>query len=215
MKGDLIMPVIYYTYYTPSSSISDTVKQEHFLGRALLIKGLSELFHLTLTHSDLDIALTYDNNGKPHLTQYPNINFNITHCENLVACAFHNNSIGIDAELPAYFPKVLIDRALSEKEKCFLLSKSTTTERQEWFYRLWTLKEAYVKKSGIGVDTNLKDFSFSFDVDKKTIAATCSDSSITCYQTKLSHGHILSACYENTSEPTKLVFCSLPHEPQK
>ena len=76
-------------------------------------------------------------------------------------------------------------------------------------------RREFLKKSGIGVDTNLKDFSFSFDVDKKTIAATCSDSSITCYQTKLSHGHILSACYENTSEPTKLVFCSLPHEPQK
>lgn len=210
------MPVIYYTYYTPSSSsISDIAKKEHFLGRALLVKGLSELFHLTLTCSDLDHALTYDNNGKPHLTQYPEINFNITHCTQLVACAFHDTSIGIDAELPAYFPNVLLDKALSEKEKCFLLSKSTATERQEWFYRLWTLKEAYVKKSGIGVDTNLKDFSFSFIMDNKTIAVTCSDSSITCYQTKLSHGHILSACYENATEPTRLVFCSLPHEQQK
>lgn len=211
------MPVIYYTYYiSSSSSISDTVKQEHLLGRALLARGLSELYHISISCADLEDALTYGNNGKPHLTQYPNINFNITHCEQLVACAFHNDSIGIDAELPAYFPEVLINRSLSEKEKCFLLSKSaTTTEKQEWFYRLWTLKEAYVKKSGVGVDTNLKDFSFSFIEDKKTVTATCSDSSITCYQTKLSLGHILSACYENAADPVTLVFCSLLPGQQK
>lgn len=210
------MPVIYYTYYsTSSSSISDTVKKEHLLGRALLSKGLSELYQIPLTFSDLDHVLIHDTNGKPLLVQYPHINFNITHCNGLVACAFHNKAIGIDAELPSYFPEILINKALSEKEKRFLQSKSTTTtEKQEWFYRLWTLKEAYVKKSGIGVDTNLTDFSFSFQINEKATTVKCSDFSISCYQTKLSHGHILSACYENTTEPTNLVFCSLQHEQQ-
>lgn len=217
MKGITIMPSIYYTYYpTDSLSISDTAQREHLLGRALLARGLSELYHISISCADLDRALTYDRNRKPYFTQYPHIHFNITHCSGLVACAFHKDSIGIDAEFPSYFPEILISKALSEQEKCFLQSKGDkTTEKQELFYRLWTLKEAYVKKSGIGVDTNLKDFSFSFVEDKKTITATCSDSSVTCYQTKLSLGHILSACYENTADSTALVFCSLLPEQQK
>ena len=42
-------------------------------------------------------------------------------------------------------------------------SMGTSPEsRAEWFFRFWTLKEAFVKRSGIGVDTSLHAFSFDF-----------------------------------------------------
>lgn len=211
------MPVIYYSYYTPiSNSISDISRQEHELGRTLLIQGILDLFQLSLTRTEVNTILKLDANGKPYLSNHPEICFNITHCDQLVACAFHSRPIGVDAEFPQYFPEILISRALSEKEKSFLHSKSTTiSERQEWFYRLWTLKEAYVKQSGIGVDTDLTDFSFSFIDIEDEQSIICSDSSISCYQTKLSHGQILSVCYEDNAETIKLVSYSLPHEQQK
>ena len=211
------MPVIYYSYYTPvSDSISDISRQEHQLGRALLVRGLNEQFHLPLTISDIDTLLKYDSNGKPYLPDYPDIHFNITHCKELVACAFHVRSVGIDAEAPGYFPEVLINRALSEKEKCLLQSKSSTTsERAEWFYRLWTLKEAYVKQSGIGVDTDLTRFSFSFIDNKAALSVICSDSSVSCCQMKLSHGQILSICYEDTEETVELISCFQPRGQQR
>ena len=117
-----------------------------------------------------------------------------------MACAFHDSPIGIDAELPGYFADVLIDKVLSASEKEFLESQgSSLTLRREWFYRFWTLKEAYVKMTGSGVDTDLKAFSFSFTAedspDKYMI--TCSDPDVFCFQKILRTGQIISMCIGN------------------
>lgn len=207
------MPVIYYSYYTPvSDSVSSVSRQEHHLGRELLMQGLQDLFQLSFTFEDLEHMLNTDTDGKPYLPDHPDIHFNITHCNHLAACAFDTHPVGIDAEFPGYYPDILINRALSEEEKYLLRShNSNLSENREWFYRLWTLKEAYVKKIGIGVDTDLTDFSFSFSGEENVSSVTCSDPDILCYQTKLNHGHILSVCYEGPDPSVKLVFCSQQH----
>lgn len=207
------MPTIYYAYYTPvSDSISAVSRQEHNLGHALLIRGLQELFQLSFSPEELEQTLKTDANGKPYLPNYPEICFNITHCDQLAACVFHDHPVGIDAEFPGYYPDVLVNRALSKPEKDLLQSHNADlSENREWFYRLWTLKEAYVKKIGIGVDTDLTDFSFSFSGGENVSSVTCSDPDILCYQTKLNHGHILSVCYEGPDPSVKLVFCSQQH----
>ena len=206
-KKGAAMPVIYYTYYSPvSQNIRDVSAQEHHLGRRLLVQGLRDLYQLTFSCGQMDALLTADKNGKPYLPGYPNIFFNISHCSGLVACAFDSHSVGIDVELPGYFPDILIRRSLSETEKGFLLEAGNTPAlRQEWFYRLWTLKEAYVKESGCGVDTNLTEFSFSFDLNELPFQIRCSDSRISCFQEKLSGGHILSLCYLDTGTPVFLT----------
>lgn len=206
------MPTIYYSYYTPvSDSIPAVSRQEHELGRRLLLQGLREQYQLSFSLEELSAALKKDSNGKPYLPDHPQIHFNITHCDKFAACAFHSKPIGIDTELPGYFPPVLVEHALSEDEKSLLQSHNTDLlEQQEWFYRLWTLKEAYVKKSGVGVDIDLTSVSFSFSEQSDQVS--CSDSSIACYQTSLSRGHILSLCYESPELPVTLVSCSLQHE---
>lgn len=201
------MPIIYYTYYTPVDlTISSIANQEHILGRELLLHGLKDIYGIELSFNELDSALKKDSNGKPFLAEHLNIFFNISHCDGLVACAFDTTSIGIDVEFPGYFPEILITKSLSKTEIDFLQKTGSTLPlKQEWFYRLWTLKEAYVKKSGLGVDTNLKDFSFSFTQTKDLMNIICSDQSVACYQTTLSQGHILSLCYENSDKTIKLI----------
>lgn len=211
------MPTIYYAYYTPiSDSISAISSQEHNLGHTLLLQELQDLFQLSFSPEELEQALKTDANGKPYLPDHPEICFNITHCDQLAACVFHDRPIGIDAEFPGYYPDVLVDRALSESEKDFLQSHNADlSENREWFYRLWTLKEAYVKKYGIGVDTDLTDFSFTFSNVQGTLSVSCSDPAILCYQTNLNHGHILSVCYEGPEPSVKLVSCSQQHVPPR
>ena len=135
------MPVIYYAYYSPESNrIADISAQEHLLGRRLISLGLEELYRIIIPGSRISDVLKTDENGKPFLPGHPDLFFNITHCNGLAACAFDTFPIGIDAELPGYFPEILISRALSETEKSFLQEAgSTMALRQEWFYRLWTL----------------------------------------------------------------------------
>ncbi|MDO5138679.1 MAG: 4'-phosphopantetheinyl transferase superfamily protein, partial [Oscillospiraceae bacterium] len=105
-----------------------------------------------------------------------------------------------------YFPEVLISRALTESEKNLLFSCSHDERlRQECFWRLWTLKEAYVKESGIGVDTDLKAFSFTFDPSITPETGTpaevkCSNPEVSCFQVFLKSGHIVSLCTGHTPE---------------
>lgn len=201
------MPVIYYAYYTPvSDRIPDISAQEHALGRRLLRLGLNELFGYSLPADHPDLPLETDANGKPYLPDRPDICFNISHCHGLAVCAFNTRPVGVDAELPGYFAEILISRALSDSEKSFLQEAGTTPAlRQEWFYRLWTLKEAYVKRSGCGVDINLTKFSFSFTIERKEMHVRCSDSLVTCYQEQLPGGHIISLCYSGTETSVTLL----------
>ena len=205
------MPVIYYALYDyPEKIVKGTIaavsRLEHRLGRELLRKGLDDLYHITLEPHELDALISADQNGKPYLTEHSEIFYNITHCRGLVACAFHSGPVGIDAELTGYFPEVLIGRALSDTEASYLASRSSDPGlRQESFWRLWTLKEAYVKRSGIGVDTDLKAFSFSPDTSDTPgtglpAAIKCSDPAVSCFQLFLRSGHIISLCTDRSED---------------
>ncbi len=205
------MPVIYYTEYDPiSDSVSDVSRQEHALGRALLFKGLEELFLLPYRAEDEEAVIGYDDNGKPFLIDHAEICFNITHCPGLVACAFDTRPLGIDAEPSGYFPEVLIKRALSDTEKEILLScESDESLRQECFWRFWTLKEAYVKRTAAGVDTDLRAFCFDFKADKKLVCnepvlIACSDPEVSCCQVATVSGHIISLCADCIPEASFL-----------
>ena len=207
------MSVLYLSEYVPvSDSVREVSEQEHALGRALLFRGLSELYQLNFDPADEALIIAADKNGKPYLRYHPEICFNITHCSGLVACAFHDAPVGIDAELPGYFAEVLIGRALSGSEKSLLMSCNHDEDlRRECFWRLWTLKEAYVKRSGIGVDTDLKAFSFAFDAFStpdvgKPVKVACSDPSVSCFQLFLKSGHIVSLCTGRAKDESLLVF---------
>ena len=201
------MPFIYYTYYSPvSDSIPAVASQEHLLGRQLLLNGLNKRYGIHFSLPELEHNLQIDANGKPFLPAHPGLYFNISHCDGLAACAFHSRPVGIDAELPGYFAPILIKKALAEKEALFLQQKGSSTPLlQECFFRFWTLKEAYVKKTGTGVDVNLRAFTFTFQETELPAKIQCSDPKVTCWQTKLAQGQILSLCFEDTGEPVRLI----------
>ena len=209
------MPAILYTFYSPEGkSVPEITQLEHSLGLTLLRTGLSRLYGLHYDAESCDKAVLACENGKPYLSDHPGIFFNITHANGLVACAFHDEPVGIDTEKKGYFPEILIKRALTDSEKALLAAHSDTEElRQEWFWRLWTLKEAYVKRSGIGVDTDLKAFSFSFEGrmipdDAGFLPVKCSDPGASCFQVLLESGHILSLCTGH-AEDESLIICDI------
>ena len=207
------MPAVYYTYYdNASGSVSEITRLEHELGHALLIKGLNDLYDLKYSAEDADALISAGPSGKPFLPDHPEIFFNITHAAGIVACAFHSSPIGIDAERIGYFPEILIKRALTESEKSLLLTCSHDENlRQGCFWRLWTLKEAYVKKSGVGVDTDLKAFSFVFDAfnihdTDVPLEIECSDPEVSCSQLLLKSGHIVALCTGRSEDGSLIVF---------
>jgi len=101
--------------------------------------------------------------GKPGLAD-GRLQLSITHTRGFVACAVAHEAVGVDAEVSDHATDVL---ATAERffapEEIQLLHASPPEERTRLFFRLWTLKEAFVKATGEGLRRNLDSFSYNFD----------------------------------------------------
>jgi 4'-phosphopantetheinyl transferase len=105
--------------------------------------------------------------GKPTLdaAQAPrDLHFSLSHTRGLVACAVGwPYALGVDAEAwLAVAPIELATRYFAPAENR-LLAQLDPAEQRSTFYRLWTLKEAYLKATGQGLAAELNSFAFSLD----------------------------------------------------
>ena len=88
---------------------------------------------------------SYIGNGKPYLTQYPEMKFSLSHTGNIITCAISKNDIGADVEYVREIKEGTVERVFSENEK------KMAGYSQEGYVRLWTAKEACVKLIGTGL----------------------------------------------------------------
>lgn len=140
-------------------SIKDIPKSEqHTYAHRLLHECLKPL---NIDYS-ADTAIVKNRYGKPSLAEYPELKYNISHAEGICACIVSEHECGIDCEkVRTYRPNVL-KRAFSEDEKNIILN-APESERDLFFFRLWTLKEAYIKALGIGLSFPMNQANFSFE----------------------------------------------------
>lgn len=104
-----------------------------------------------------DFSLKYGENGKPYLADNA-VFFNLSHSENTVICAVSEREIGVDAEKVGDFDMEIARRFFHRDEFELLEKLPTNEEKREMFYRLWTLKESFVKALGKGILTPLDSF---------------------------------------------------------
>jgi len=102
--------------------------------------------------------------GKPHLKEYPMINFNISHSGDFVVCATHNKPIGIDIEEIKKIEYENISKNFFALSEFNYIIKQKIDIQLSKFYEIWTLKESYIKCCGQGLSIPLK--SFSIDIDQ-------------------------------------------------
>lgn len=124
----------------------------HSAGRALL----EEMVTAHTGEPMPPIAIT--ERGRPYFTEGP-LHFSVSHTKSHVFCAISDRPIGIDAEEA--------DRDVSEKLAFKILSAAefarweAATDRRLALLRLWVLKEARAKWTGMGLNgyPNGTDFS--------------------------------------------------------
>lgn len=95
--------------------------------------------------------------GKPFLSNNPCF-FSVSHSGGFVAVAVADEEIGIDIETIKQRRQSVEKRVFNESE-IKLIAESTDCD--EAFYRLWTLKESYLKAIGTGFNGNAKEICFS------------------------------------------------------
>jgi len=97
--------------------------------------------------------MSFERNFKPYFQSLPNVHFNLSHCKVATACAISATPIGIDAEEYCSYGANIASNVLNENELTTVLEGNSPRE----FARYWTMKESYVKYTGIGIDEHLKD----------------------------------------------------------
>ncbi|MDE6789331.1 MAG: 4'-phosphopantetheinyl transferase superfamily protein [Ruminococcus sp.] len=145
-------------------SIKDIPKSEqHNHAHRLLRECLKPL---NIAYS-ADTATVKNKYGKPSLAEYPEIKYNISHADGISTCIISHSECGIDCEnVREYRPNVM-KHAFSKNEKNMILS-APENQRDLLFFRLWTLKESYIKAIGMGLSFPLNQANFGFENNKIT-----------------------------------------------
>ena len=96
-----------------------------------------------------DVIITRDNNGKPFVTNIPEFHFNISHSGRVIAIAVDNFPVGVDIERVRDVNLKIVERFFSNKDKENFM-KVEEERRRDYFFKMWTQKESYVKCIGKG-----------------------------------------------------------------
>lgn len=96
----------------------------------------------------------YSGNGKPTLADYPDIHFNISHCDKAILCAIDDRPIGVDIETVKAYDKELAQYTMNVQELA-IIERSERPEIE--FTRLWTMKEATFKWGGTGLTSQIQE----------------------------------------------------------
>ena len=104
-------------------------------------------------------SMEKDSCGKPYFPDYPWIHFNLSHTRGFVCCALSETEVGVDVERrrPQKYQERILGRFSEEEQRLWRAAPSS--ERERLFFRMWVLKESYVKADGRGLRIPLDSFS--------------------------------------------------------
>lgn len=139
-----------------------------------------------------------DANGRPQLMHAEaQIDFNISHTDGMVVCAVSSGfPVGVDVEHRARAGEMadVADRFVSEDERRIWENKSAKVA-DLYLVQLWTLKEAWAKALGLGLEVDFT--SASFDTDPAGRIVQRDDPAWQFASSILASGHALSLAWRS------------------
>lgn len=107
-----------------------------------------------------DIELTYNAFGKPALVSPENVFFNLSHSEGKVLCALSDKEVGCDIQKVngANYRKIM--GRFTPREQALI--DGAGDNARDMFFRIWAVKESYLKALGAGFSRPLDSFGIEF-----------------------------------------------------
>lgn len=104
-------------------------------------------------------AFTLSDSGKPELSAHIPHFFNLSHGGDFVLFGTASHPIGVDIEkiVPDFLD--IAENYFTKKERQQIFASNKLEEQEKTFFRLWTLKESYMKATGQGFALPLQSFS--------------------------------------------------------
>lgn len=99
--------------------------------------------------------------GKSYISNYENIQFNLSHSGKIVACAISDAEVGVDVEYndPAIDLNIARHYFYNTEYENIIKSDNPSNE----FFNYWVLKESYMKYTGLGFNLDLDSFEIFID----------------------------------------------------
>ncbi|MBE5936307.1 MAG: 4'-phosphopantetheinyl transferase superfamily protein [Lachnospiraceae bacterium] len=130
-----------------------------------VISIYTELLIRKVVNEGKPIDIYYNEYGKPYLKEPKGIYFSVAHGRDKIVCVMDNEEIGIDIEYIDVFNENIVKNYFSESEhrilKVYDVIKIDNGYNKAC-YRIWTSKEALLKKRGTGFNKG----SFKEDITK-------------------------------------------------
>lgn len=129
-------------------------KKVSLIAYLLLIYGLKKEFGIKKIPEILTEKI-----GKPYFKN-SNILFNLSHTRNGVICSIYKNRVGCDIEN-------IVEKIIPAKSILCPNEMEMIGENTRYFTKIWTLKEAYSKCTGLGLTEKLNNIDFSRFINNK------------------------------------------------
>lgn len=139
----------------------------------LLDEGLKRI-----GYREKELICLFNEKGKPYYKELPQFYFNLSHSGHYAAAVFGDTPVGIDIEekKPDKMRLSIAKRFFHEREYTLLKNTEDKKEQTELFYRIWTLKESFVKAAGEGMSISFSSFcTLPYEISSQTNAAAKSD----------------------------------------
>ena len=167
----------------------------------------NQLLSDQLNHSIHSLDFTTTEYGKPYLKAHPEFSFNHSHSQNFYALATSRNvpNLGIDIEELSRKVRfeALAQHAFHPEE---LKNWQTFDYDPEYWFKVWTTKEAVLKASGLGIRINLNELNTNIHPEQNGGRCEHPDIGVYSYQNYYLAGCMLTVAWQSEHSCKGLRF---------
>lgn len=138
--------------------------------------------------------------GKPYLLKHA-LFFNISHSYNRVVCAVGEREMGIDVE-KLRAGKESICKCFTKREQNRLIA-ITPEKTINYIFKLWTLKESYIKYKGKGLSIPLNSFEILINQEKIELEKSNEELKLMSYE--MGGGYLVSVCSHEICQEIEFI----------
>lgn len=160
-----------------------------------------------LNAKNSDLVFSFNDFGKPLLENSPDLFFNISHSQSWIICALDDQPVGVDVEVIRPIDLQIASRFFSKKE-AEIIMRLPEQNRLEYFYKIWTLKESYIKAIGKGLSIPLDSFSILIEESNIRLQSGLSLAEYFFSQNTLSGSAIYALCSHHNNVDKNIIMSS-------
>ncbi|MCX8129420.1 MAG: 4'-phosphopantetheinyl transferase superfamily protein [Clostridia bacterium] len=168
---------------------SSEEKKRSLVGELLIRKAVKDKLNIPF-HK---IRISHNQYGKPYIDNVNYFKFNISHSGCYVVIATSTHKVGVDIEKIQPVDLGVASRFYTEKEYKYIQSLPCDDKKVSEFFRLWTLKESYIKAIGKGMKIPLNSFEFDLESGKSFIKENRNKKYL--FYTRSLDDYFLSVCF--------------------